>query len=332
MVRGGIKIGGHAMGSCLKWMNRKVLEHAWFQGTLGDVLDVLTGVASEFFLSPGQMLWFLCDKQQTNATWYILPAYDIGNYLAALFESGITWIQDVKWYIKDDIMSTDCPDNDAIYNSDQEEEDILVMGMFTDMFGEDFLGLCDLGIAAELGLLSLGVLRKLLKGKRDAMGGVKAKLTEVLPPYPSPLPFLPIASKNVKDQIDLLHPHYHQCLSSLANATPVSEELPNASLLGVLPLPPLPPPPPSFPFLPLPGGVTDQGGPDWVCATGILATTVLLSEVVDGGAGVAEVDVGVVAGGNEVTSGSVNVNVTRGCALLKKERMVDMPPVIVARG
>lgn len=38
-------------------------------------------------------------------------------------------------------------------------------GNFADSFGEDFLGLRELGIAAEFGLSSLTIPKKLLKGK-----------------------------------------------------------------------------------------------------------------------------------------------------------------------
>lgn len=271
VARGGIEIGERAAGSCLKWMNRKVLEHVGFQGASGGALEVLTAVASEFLLNLGRTLRFLCDKYAHTMTSEEL-------ILHALFESGITRIQDLERYIKDDIVrygmrlaelekklenayreatSTEVPDDDALFNSDQEEDDALAMGAFADTLGEDFLGLRELGIAAELGLSSLSVPRKLLKGKRDATGGVKAKPAEVLLPYPPPPPFLPVTSKNVEDQIGLLRPYYHQRLSSLAVTTPVPGEMPITSLLGVLPLPP-PPPPPSLPslHLPLPGGVT----------------------------------------------------------------------------
>jgi len=43
-------------------------------------------------------------------------------------------------------------------------------GQFTDDIGEDFLGLRELGIAAELGLSSLMIPKRLLKGKKNAKG------------------------------------------------------------------------------------------------------------------------------------------------------------------
>lgn len=49
-------------------------------------------------------------------------------------------------------------------------------GNFADAFGEDFLGLRELGIAAEFGLSSLSVPKKLLKnkGKGAAPGAASA--------------------------------------------------------------------------------------------------------------------------------------------------------------
>ena len=47
----------------------------------------------------------------------------------------------------------------------------LPRGNFADGLGDDFLGLRELGIAAEFGLSSLTVPKKLLKGKNK--GGIK---------------------------------------------------------------------------------------------------------------------------------------------------------------
>ncbi|KAL4079299.1 hypothetical protein J3A83DRAFT_4208682 [Scleroderma citrinum] len=280
-VRGGIEIGERAAGSCLGWMNRKVLDHAGFQGASGAALDVLTGVTSEFLFNVGRTLRFLCDKYaQTMTSEEII--------LHALFESGITRIQDLDRYITDDVLrqgirltelekklenayreatSTDILDDDAFFNSDQEEEDGLAMGTFADALGEDFLGLRELGIAAELGLSSLSVPKRLLKGKKDVPGGVKAKPAEALLPYPLPPPFLPVTSKNVEDQIGLLHQYYRDRLVTLAGTAlvppgapvpsipgaPGAQSMPNLTMPG---LPPLPPPPSlRFPSLSLVPGV-----------------------------------------------------------------------------
>ena len=52
---------------------------------------------------------------------------------------------------------------------------VLFRGNFADSFGEDFLGLRELGIADEFGLSSLTIPRKLLKGKtRPGLKGAEA--------------------------------------------------------------------------------------------------------------------------------------------------------------
>lgn len=88
-----LEVGEKNAEECLKWMNRKVLEHAGFQGafhttplqshavrretelllslyagTSGVALDVISGVASEYLLNVGRTLRFLCDKYAKSMT------------------------------------------------------------------------------------------------------------------------------------------------------------------------------------------------------------------------------------------------------------------------
>ncbi|KAF9222438.1 hypothetical protein BS17DRAFT_735927 [Gyrodon lividus] len=239
-MEGGIELGGETAVDCLRWMNGKVLEHAGFQGTSAAALDVLTGVTSEFFLNVGRTLRFLCDKYAMTMT----PEEII---LHTLFESGIAKIQDLERYIKDDVVrhgarlvdlekklvgayreatSVDVLDDDALFGAgseDEESESTFAMGLggFSDALSEDFLGLKELGIAAEFGLSSLSIPKRLLKAKRGGGSGpTTAKPTEPPPPYPPPPPFIPITSKNVEDQIGLLKPYYHERLAALAPSMP----------------------------------------------------------------------------------------------------------------
>lgn len=55
----------------------------------------------------------------------------------------------------------------------------LSRGNFADTLGDDFLGLRELGIAAEFGLSNLTIPKKLLKGKNKA--GVKDDITAYVP-------------------------------------------------------------------------------------------------------------------------------------------------------
>ena len=85
-----------------------------------------------------------------------------------------------------ELTSAEAIDDDTLFanEDDEEEESAFVMyallrlldtaltwlcrGQFTDDIGEDFLGLRELGIAAEFGLSSLSVPKRLLKGKKNA--------------------------------------------------------------------------------------------------------------------------------------------------------------------
>lgn len=61
-------------------------------------------------------------------------------------------------------------DDDTLFGDEVEGEDNpFVMGGFTDMFGEDFLGLRELGITSELGVSTLSVPKKLLRPKGARM-------------------------------------------------------------------------------------------------------------------------------------------------------------------
>jgi hypothetical protein len=129
-------------------------------------------------------------------------------------------------------------DDDALFAGEDNEEDesAFVIGGFSDSLGDDFLGLQELGIAAELGLSSLAIPKKLLKGNHRAQQGLllstscpsrllicclifsalRAKPKEPPPPYPLPPSLLPITSKNVGDQIDI-----YVVLSTLPTHIPV---------------------------------------------------------------------------------------------------------------
>ncbi|KAG1734488.1 hypothetical protein EDB19DRAFT_2040881 [Suillus lakei] len=269
-----LEVGEKNADECLKWMNRKVLEHEGFQGafysllsalsfclswwrletrvltfavhpgTSSAALDVMVGVTSEYLLNVGRTLRFMCDKYAKSMT----PEEII---LHTLFESGVTRIQDLERYIKDDVVrhgsrlvdlekklvgayreatQVEVLDDDALFagEDDEEDESAFVMGGFSDSLGDDFLGLRELGIAAELGLSSLTIPKKLLKGSHGEQQGL---LSKPPPPYPPPPSLLPITNKNVGDQIGLLRPYFQGRLAVLA---------PPGSIPGLPYLPPGP--------------------------------------------------------------------------------------------
>lgn len=147
--------------------------------------------------------------------------------------------------------------------------DVIYRGNFADSYGEDFFGLRELGIADELGLSSLTVPKRLLKGKKGEFkqGLVKCvyqplfmrifyliyhicsvEPKEPPPPFPPPPPFVPLDSTKVDDQIGLLRPYYHERIAALA--TPLRP--PPAPAISTN-LPGMPPPP--NPFNPPPLGI-----------------------------------------------------------------------------
>ncbi|KZT01472.1 uncharacterized protein LAESUDRAFT_478191 [Laetiporus sulphureus 93-53] len=231
----GIEVGAENADDCLHWMDSKVLEHAGFQGTSKVALDVLASVTSEYLLNVGRTIRFLCDKYAQKMT----PEEII---LHTLFESGTTRIYELERYIKDDVVryggrlaelekklanayreatSEEAWDDEVLFHNvdDEEEEGQFVMGNFAESFGEDFLGLRELGIAAEFGLQSLTIPKKLLKGKGKqglAQGPSAAKPSEPPPTFPPPPPFVPLDSTMVDHQIGLLRPFYQERLSSLS--------------------------------------------------------------------------------------------------------------------
>ncbi|KIY67539.1 hypothetical protein CYLTODRAFT_490531 [Cylindrobasidium torrendii FP15055 ss-10] len=208
---------------CLRWMGTKVLEHAGFQGTTKSTLDVLASVASDYLYNVGRTIKFLCDKHGSTMS----PEEII---LHTLFESGVTRIQDLERYVRDDVERYGVRlgelenkivgayreaasggvtmDDEAMFEDDDEEDvGILALGDFADAVGVDYLGLRELGIAEELGLSNLTIPKKLLRRRRN---NASAPVRTASPPplYPPPPPLLPLTVDQIPDQIGLLQPLY----------------------------------------------------------------------------------------------------------------------------
>ncbi|KAG6856011.1 hypothetical protein H0H87_008413 [Tephrocybe sp. NHM501043] len=260
---GGVEIGEEAAVDCMRWMNGKVLEHAGFQDRLGASqvsLGVMAGVASDYLLNVGRTIRYLSDKYSASMT----PEEII---LHTLFESGTSKVQDLERYISDDVVrygtrltgleeklvaayrettAVEVLDDEGLFEEEDEEETgALAMGDFADALGEDYLGLRELGIAAEFGMSSLTIPKKLLKGKKaQKLSSIATKPTEPPPPYPPPPAFIPLTPTKVEDQIGLLQSYYQMRFNQLAQS-----QLPPPAPPTTLPGPPgssiANPPPPS---------------------------------------------------------------------------------------
>ncbi|KAJ7454601.1 hypothetical protein B0H11DRAFT_261161 [Mycena galericulata] len=233
-----IELGAANAEDCMRWMGGKVLEHAGFQGTSKVALDVLASVTSEYILNVGRTIRYLCDKYSQTMT----PEEII---LHTLFESGISRVQDLERYISDDVerygarlgdlekklvgayrevTAVDVLSDEGLFEDEDEEEGgALTMGDFADALGEDYLGLRELGIAAEFGMSSLSIPKRLLRGKRrgaGAAGGAGNAAPAPPPlPYPLPPPFVPLTAAKVDTQIGLLRPYYVGRFTALAAAS-----------------------------------------------------------------------------------------------------------------
>ncbi|KLO15147.1 hypothetical protein SCHPADRAFT_939009 [Schizopora paradoxa] len=229
-----VVVEGEEADECMHWIGTKILEHSGFQSTSKAALDVFSGVATDFLLNVGRTIRFLCDNySQTMSSEEII--------LHTLFESGIPQVQDLDRYITDDVVrygtrlselekklvsayrevtTVEALDDDAFFAEDEDEEGELLMGNFADSFGEDFLGLRELGIASELGLSNLTIPKRLLKGKNKGLVNAQDnKPKEPPPPYPPPPPLLPLSSTRVEKQIGLLKNFYMRRFNDLASSS-----------------------------------------------------------------------------------------------------------------
>jgi len=171
----------------------------------------------------------------------------------------VSRIQNLEKYITDDVVrhgnrlnelekkitnvyqeftSTEAIDDDALFanEDDEEEESAFVMGQFTEDIGEDFLGLRELGIAAEFGLSSLNIPKRLLKGKKNAKDpNAAAKSAEPPLPYPPPALFVQLTKESVKSQVGLLRSYFeHRLASAGLDSLPDDPPYPAQAKLGPL--------------------------------------------------------------------------------------------------
>ncbi|KAG5643197.1 hypothetical protein DXG03_001357 [Asterophora parasitica] len=309
MVKGkrrvrGVEIGEENAEDCLKWMSGKMLEHAGFQGELALPLRWISfglmrgGAYRNFAGRLGSAGW--CYIGVSIQCWTDDQVPEI--ILHTLFESGTSKIQDLERYISDDVerygsrlldlekklvsayresSAVEVLEDEGLFEEEDEEEaGALAMGDFADALGEDYLGLRELGIAAEFGMSSLSIPKKLLKGKKaQKLSSATAKPTEPPPPYPPPPPFVPFTANKVDDQIGLLKAYYRARFDELAARLqpppppPAPTNLPGPALgSGHLPGPTLtltaphalahpPPPPQAYGMPPYPPVTQDLKSP-----------------------------------------------------------------------
>ncbi|KAF8608459.1 hypothetical protein BDV93DRAFT_487136 [Ceratobasidium sp. AG-I] len=215
----GLTLGEDSGAQCLHRVSSTILEHAGFEGSSQVSLNVLQHVVADYIMNVGRTFRFMSEKFGRNMN-------NEQIILHSLAEHGISEVQDLERYIKDDVerygsrlqdlerklvQAYDEQTEAAAIEDDElfdEDNDALVMGGFTEELGEDFLGLRELGLEKEFGLTSLSVPRKLLRGKRDNAANASSSSREPPLPYPPPAPFIPIHTSSLDSHIGLLHPFY----------------------------------------------------------------------------------------------------------------------------
>ncbi|KAF6748714.1 SAGA complex protein [Ephemerocybe angulata] len=224
-----IEIGEESAQSCTRWVGEKILEHAGFQGASRGAMDVLNGVFMDYLGNVGRSIRYMTDKYAGTMT----PEEII---LHTLFESGVSKVQELDKFITDDIerygtrllelekklvgayrdsTAGEALEDEGLFEEEDEEEaGALAMGDFADSLGEDYLGLRESGIAAEFGLSTLSIPKKLLRRKKvaGANAGAAASKAVVEKPldYPLPPPQPKFTYSTVGEQIGLLREFYER--------------------------------------------------------------------------------------------------------------------------
>ncbi|KAF8514635.1 hypothetical protein BU17DRAFT_94325 [Hysterangium stoloniferum] len=228
-----------AADACLSWMGGKVLQHAGFQGKTSPPISRI-----------GRTIRFLSDKYATA-----MSAEEI--ILHTLFEGGVSEIQDLERYIKDDVVryggrlgdlekklvgayrevtSVEVLNDEGIFE-EGDDADHFASGGLADILGggEDFLGLRELGIEAEFGLKSLSIPKRLWNGKsgvEDRTAPDRAHAGEPPPPFPHPPAFIPLDHSKVDAQIGLLKGFYQERFTALSASTRPSLDVPATTIFA----------------------------------------------------------------------------------------------------
>ncbi|KAG9086127.1 Transcriptional activator spt7, partial [Ceratobasidium sp. 370] len=208
----GLTLAEDSGAQCLHRVSSTILEHAGFEGSSQVSLNVLQHVVGDYIMNVGRTFRYMCDKfGHTMSNEQII--------LHCLSEHGISEVQDLERYVKDDVerygsrlqdlerkltqayieqAGASAIEEDGLFDEENEE---FALGGFTEELGEDFFGLRELGLERELGLTSLAIPKRLLRGRRDNSANAASTNREPPLPYPPPASFIPIHTANLDSHI-----------------------------------------------------------------------------------------------------------------------------------
>ncbi|KAH9810605.1 hypothetical protein DFH28DRAFT_985231 [Melampsora americana] len=199
-----------------------LVTHAGFDATHGGALNCLTEIAIQYLSNIGRTLHFFADR--FSAT---LSASEM--IQQTLRANGINGLDLLEAYVRDDVekygnklkelfRKVEAGYGPAGLAGKAFDGEALVTGEFTNELGEDFFGLRELGLDAELGMSSLRIPSRLFHGQPPDGSELASNKPEVVtkpePRFVKPMAFVELDRDAIDLQIGLLHEVYRARMES----------------------------------------------------------------------------------------------------------------------
>ncbi|EGG10960.1 uncharacterized protein MELLADRAFT_92359 [Melampsora larici-populina 98AG31] len=223
-------LAGEAGYQAMKQLVTLLVTHAGFDATHSGALNCLTEIAIQYLSNIGRTLHFFADR--ASAT---LSASEM--IQQTLRANGINGLDLLEAYVRDDVgkygnklkelfrkveagygpagLAGKAFGDDDLFARDGEA---LVTGEFTNELGEDFFGLRELGLDAELGMSALRIPSRLFHGQPSDGSELATNKPEVVtkpePRFVKPMAFVELDRESIDLQIGLLHEVYRARMES----------------------------------------------------------------------------------------------------------------------
>lgn len=223
-------LAGEAGYQSMRQLVTLLVTHAGFDATHSGALNCLTEVAIQYLSNIGRTLHFFADR--FSAT---LSASEM--IQQTLRANGINGLDLLEAYVRDDVekygnklkelfrkveagygpagLAGKAFGDDDLFARDGEA---LVTGEFTNELGEDFFGLRELGLDAELGMSALRIPSRLFHGQPSDGSELLSNKPEVVikpePRFVKPMGFVELDREAIDLQIGLLHEVYRARMES----------------------------------------------------------------------------------------------------------------------
>ncbi|KAG0151063.1 hypothetical protein CROQUDRAFT_668155 [Cronartium quercuum f. sp. fusiforme G11] len=223
-------LAGEASYQAMRQFVTILITHAGFDASHVGALNSLTEVAIQYLTNIGRTLHFFSDR--FSAT---LSASEMVQQ--TLRASGISGLDPLEAHVKDDVekygnklkelfrkveagygpagLAVKAFGDDDLFARDGEA---LLTGEFTNELGEDFFGLRELGLDAELGMSALKIPSRLFHGRpadgAEAVSSQPELQSKPEPRFVKPMPFVQLDRDSIDLQIGLLRGVYRARMES----------------------------------------------------------------------------------------------------------------------